>query len=105
MPHSQGESSAGPAMSEQEFRLATGVFDPQKYEEYQRQVTRAAGVCSRCSWRPFYSSMWVRPQEGGRKGGGDSAAPHEAGTRDCRCNKRCSTCVVRRARLTLCVTV
>jgi hypothetical protein len=34
----QGDQPLGPALSEQEFRMASGVFDPNKYEEYNRQV-------------------------------------------------------------------
>lgn len=34
----------GPALSEAEFRMASGAFDPAKYEEYSRQV----GHCAEC---------------------------------------------------------
>jgi hypothetical protein len=30
--------SAGPALTEEEFKLASGAFDAAKYEEYNRQV-------------------------------------------------------------------
>lgn len=33
----QGEAQ-GPALTEEEFRMASGAFDPDKYEEYNRQV-------------------------------------------------------------------
>ncbi|KAF5828313.1 hypothetical protein DUNSADRAFT_17797 [Dunaliella salina] len=42
----QGDEHLGPALSEQEFRLATGIFDPQKYEEYNRQAAREAAYNS-----------------------------------------------------------
>lgn len=34
----QGDPFLRPALSEHEFRMASGTFDPQKYEEYNRQV-------------------------------------------------------------------
>jgi len=38
----------GPALSEQEFRMASGTFDPTKYEEYNRQVRVCVCVCAEC---------------------------------------------------------
>ena len=42
----------GPALTEEEFRMASGAFDAAKYEEYNRQVRVdvPVGLCVGAMW-------------------------------------------------------